>query len=68
MTEYEYEYYLAYYLDSQKYIAEKSQTNANRVSMQSCMHTIHVNIWIHTVGTFFTNTNNVILHFWSKKF
>ena len=25
-------------------IAEKSQTNANSVSMQSCMHTIQVNI------------------------
>ena len=37
MTEYE------YYSDSQKYIAGKSQTNANSVSMQSCMHTIQVN-------------------------
>ena len=44
MTEYE------YYSDSQKYIAEKSQTNANSVGMQSCMHAIQVNIWIHTVG------------------
>ena len=62
MTEYE------YYSDPQKYIAETSQTNANSVSMQSCMHTIQVNIWIHTVRKIFTNTNNVILHFWSKKF
>ena len=38
MTEYE------YYSDSQKYIAEKSQTNANSVGMQSCMHAIQVNI------------------------
>ena len=62
MTEYE------YYSDSQKYIAEKSQTNANSVSMQSCMHTIQVNIWRHTERNIFTNANNVILHFWSKKF
>ena len=53
MTEYE------YYSDPQKYIAETSQTNANSVSMQSCMHTIQVNIWIHTVGKMFTNPNNV---------
>ena len=62
MTEYE------YYSDSQKYIAGKSQTNANSVSMQSCMHTIQVYIWIHKVGKMFTNAKNVILHFWSKKF
>ena len=51
-----------------KCLAEKSQTNANSVSMQSCMHTIQVNIWIRTVGKIFTNANNVILHFWSKEF
>ena len=64
MTEYE------YYSDSQKYIAEKSKKNANSVGMQSCMHAIQVNIWIHTVGNNvpFSNANNVILHFWSKKF
>jgi len=29
--------------------------------MQSCMHTIQVNIWIHTVGQNFTNMNNAFL-------
>ena len=35
MTQYE------YYSDPQKYIAETSQTNANSVSMQSCMHSAY---------------------------
>ena len=36
--------------------------------MQSYMHNIRGYIWIHTVENIFTNANNVILHFWSKKF
>ena len=66
----EYKYYLAseVWQNILKYIAEKSSTNENSVSMQSYMHTIRGYIWIHTVENIFTNANNVILHFWSKKF
>ena len=43
MTEYEYEYYLAYYLDSQKYIAGKSQTNANSAVLHAYHSSEHLN-------------------------
>ena len=74
MTEYEYEYYSAFqnWPNTNTNIIRLSKIDRIRIrilfGLQSCMHTIRGYISIHTVEKIFRIANNVILHFWSKKF